>query len=126
MSSTRKQFLQTAGVLFAGAFLNASFDFKKKTNPHLSFSTLGCPDWDFQKITDFALQHDYTGIEVRGLLREMDLTKCKEFNSAENRSATMRMMKEKGLQFVDLGTSANMHIADVTERKKNLDDARRF
>jgi sugar phosphate isomerase/epimerase len=125
MSSTRKQFLQTAGLFLAGAFVKASFDFKKN-HPHLSFSTLGCPDWDFQKITDFAVQHDYTGIEVRGLLREMDLTKCKEFNSAENRSATMRMMKEKGLQFVELGSSANMHISDVTERKKNLDDARRF
>ncbi|TMI83272.1 MAG: sugar phosphate isomerase/epimerase [Bacteroidetes bacterium] len=124
-TSNRKQFLQTSGLLLAGAFVNASFDFKKN-NPHLSFSTLGCPDWDFQKITDFAVQHDYTGIEVRGLLREMDLTKCKEFNTAESRLATMRMMKEKGLQFVDLGSSANMHIADITERKKNLDDARRF
>jgi sugar phosphate isomerase/epimerase len=123
--STRKQFLQTTGVLLAGAFVNASFDFKKN-DPHLSFSTLGCPDWDFQKITDFAVQHDYTGIELRGVLREMDLTKCKEFNTAESRSATMQMMKEKGLLFVDLGSSANMHIADIAERKKNLDDARRF
>jgi sugar phosphate isomerase/epimerase len=124
-TSTRKEFLQTSGVLLAGAFINASFDFKKN-NPRLSFSTLGCPDWDFQKITDFAVQHNYTGIEIRGLLREMDLTKCKEFNTAENRSATIRTMKEKGLQFVDLGSSANMHIADATEREKNLDDARRF
>jgi len=122
---TRKEFLNTAGILFAGAFIKPSFDFKKN-NLRLAFSTLGCPDWDFQKITDFAVQNDYTGIELRGLLRQMDLTKCKEFSTEENRSTTMRMMKEKRLQFVDLGSSANMHIADATERKKNLDDARSF
>jgi len=124
-TSSRKQFLKTSGLLLAGAFINASFEFKKN-NPRLAFSTLGCPDWDFQRITDFAVQNDYTGIELRGLLREMDLTKCKEFNTAESRSATMRVMKGKGLQFVDLGSSANMHVADATERKRNLDDGRRF
>jgi sugar phosphate isomerase/epimerase len=124
-TSTRKEFLQATGLLLAGAFVKASFDFKKN-NLRLSFSTLGCPDWDFQKITDFAVQHDYTGVELRGLLHEMDLTKCKEFNTAENRSATIHIMKEKGLQFVDLGSSAKMHIADPTERKKNLDEGRRF
>lgn len=124
-TSNRRKFLQTSGLLIAGAVVNVSFDFRKN-NVRLAFSTLGCPDWDFQKITDFAVQNDYTGIELRGLLREMDLTKCKEFNTAENRSATMRTMKEKGLQFVELGSSANMHIADITERKKNFDDARRF
>jgi sugar phosphate isomerase/epimerase len=124
-TSTRKQFLKTSGFLLAGALVDPSFEFRK-TNPRLAFSTLGCPDWDFQKITDFAVQNDYTGIELRGLLREMDLTKCKEFNTTESRSATLRTMKEKRLQFVDLGSSANMHIADATERKKNLDDGRRF
>jgi sugar phosphate isomerase/epimerase len=125
MTSTRRNFLQTSGLLVAGAFASASLEFKKN-NLRLAFSTLGCPDWDFQKITDFAVQNDYTGIELRGLLREMDLTKCNEFTTAENRSATLDMMKEKRLQFVDLGSSANMHIADPAERKKNLDDARRF
>jgi len=123
--ATRKEFLQTTTVLLGGAFLDAAFKFKKR-DPRLSFSTLGCPDWDFQKITDFAVQYNYTGIEMRGLLREMDLTKCKEFSTADNRSTTMRLVKEKGLQFVDLGSSANMHIADATERKKNLDEGRRF
>ena len=124
-TSTRKEFLRTSGVLLAGAFINTSFEFNKN-NIRLAFSTLGCPDWDFQKITNFAVQNNYTGIELRGLLREMDLTKCKEFNTAESRSATMRMMKDRRLEFVDLGSSANMHIADAAERKKNLDEARRF
>jgi sugar phosphate isomerase/epimerase len=123
--STRREFLQTSAALVAAAYIGTSFDFKKN-KLLLSFSTLGCPDWDFQKITDFAVKNDYTGIEVRGILREMDLSKCDVFSTAAKRSATMNMMKEKGLQFVDLGSSANMHIADATERKKNLDEGRRF
>jgi sugar phosphate isomerase/epimerase len=122
---TRRKFLQTSTVLLTASLAGASFEIKKN-NPLLSFSTLGCPDWDFKKIVDFAVQHDYKGIELRGIQRELDLTKCNEFNSAQNRSATLTKMKEKGLQFVDLGSSANMHIADATERKKNLDEGRRF
>ena len=122
--SSRREFLQTSAVLLGSSFIANSFDAKKR-NPRLSFSTLGCPDWDFQKITDFAAANGYTGIEIRGILRELDLTKCKEF-SVQNISATIKRMKEKGLRFVDLGSSANMHISDAVERKKNLDEARRF
>jgi sugar phosphate isomerase/epimerase len=123
--STRKEFLQTSAILLATAFAGTSFDFKKN-KLLLSFSTLGCPDWDFQKIINFAAEHGYTGIELRGIKRELDLTKCNEFNSAQNISATLNMMKEKGLVFVDLGSSATMHFADVTERKKNLNEGKRF
>ena len=122
---TRRRFLQTSTVLLTASLAGASFEIKKN-NPLLSFSTLGCPDWDFKKIVDFAVQHDYTGIELRGIQREMDLTKCKEFSNAQGIEATLRIMKERGLQFVDLGSSANMHIANATERKKNLDEGRRF
>ena len=123
--STRKEFLQTSAIFMATAFAGTSFDFKKN-KPLLSFSTLGCPDWDFEKITDFAMQNSYTGIEIRGILREMDLTKCDIFSTPEKRSATLKTMKDKRLSFVDLGSSANMHIADIAERKKNLDEGRRF
>ena len=122
---TRRRFLQTSTVLLTASLAGASFEIKKN-NPLLSFSTLGCPDWDFKKIVDFAVQHDYTGIELRGIQRELDLTKCKEFSNAQGIEATLRIMKERGLQFIDLGSSANMHIANATERKKNLDEGRRF
>jgi sugar phosphate isomerase/epimerase len=120
----RREFLKTSSVFVAASIAGTSFNIKKK-NHLLAFSTLGCPGWNFQQITDFAAQHDYTGIELRGILRELDLTKCAEF-SPQNISATNAMMKEKNLQFVDLGSSANLHIADTVERKKNLDEGRRF
>jgi sugar phosphate isomerase/epimerase len=121
----RKEFIKSSAILLSAAFSGTPvFDLKKK-EPLLSFSTLGCPDWSFQKIVDFAVQNNYTGIEVRGLQHEMDLTKCNEF-SKQNLPSTIKIMQEKKLRFVDLGSSAALHIADVAERKKNLDEARRF
>ena len=123
--STRRQFLKTSASFLVTAAIANSFDFKKD-KLRLSFSTLGCPDWPFEKIVDFAVQNGYSGLEIRGIQRQMDLAKCKEFNSAENISATLRLMKDKGLRFVDLGSSAEMHHSDPAERQKQLDEARRF
>jgi sugar phosphate isomerase/epimerase len=122
---SRRQFLQTSSLLAAGAMINTSFKFKKE-KPRLSFSTLGCPDWTFTQITDFAALHGYNGIELRGIQREMDLTKCKELNTAQSRQETLKIMQDKGLRFVDLGSSATLHFADPAERLKNLDEGRRF
>lgn len=123
--TTRKEFLQSSAVLLTTILAGTSFDFKKN-KPLLSFSTLGCPDWTFQQITSFAVQHGYKGIEVRGIQRQLDLTKCPEFSTEENRKATLALMKEKGLQFVGLGSSANLHFSEGAEREKNLTDAKSF
>lgn len=123
--STRKQFLQTSAVLLATAVAGSAFDFKKEKLP-LSFSTLGCPDWDFKKITDYAVQHGYTGLELRGLKREIDLTKCPEFNSTRNIEATMKIMKDKKLQFVDLGSSCTLHFGEGADREKNLAEGKAY
>src|ERR1700694_2173138 len=39
----------------------------------LAFSTLGCPAWEWKKILDFATQHGFTAIELRGLDGKLDL-----------------------------------------------------
>ena len=124
MHSNRREFLKTTAGILALATTGDAFDLNKQ-KLKLSFSTLGCPDWTFDKIVSFAAENGYSGIEVRGIQREMDLTKCKEF-SAENIPATLKLMKDKGLKFVDLGSSAEMHHSDAAERQKQLDEARRF
>jgi len=123
--TNRKDFLQTSGLLLAMAITGSSFDLKKKMTL-LSFSTLGCPDWTFEQIIDFAASNHFNGIEIRGIQRELDLTKCREFSTPENILSTSKLMKEKGLYFSDLGSSAAMHHQDTKERKKNLDEAKRF
>lgn len=113
--------------MLMGASLAASaFDFNIKRKPlRLSFSTLGCPDWSFDQIIEFAKLHAYTGIEVRGIQREMDLPKCRVFTSQQVAN-TLAKMEQAGLQFVDLGSSAALHMAGAAERSKSLDEARRF
>jgi sugar phosphate isomerase/epimerase len=122
---SRRQFLQTSSLFVAGSMVTSSFT-PEKYKPLLSFSTLGCPDWPFSQITDFAALHGYDGIELRGIQREMDLTKCKELNTTQSRAETLKVMQDKGLRFVDLGSSATLHFADPAERHKNLDEGRRF
>jgi sugar phosphate isomerase/epimerase len=94
--------------------------------PRLSFSTLGCPDWTFAQAMDFAAGHGYAGIEVRGIGKEMELTNCAEFATPSARAGTIKAMRDKGLSFSDLGSSCNLHIAEPAERRKNLDEGRRY
>jgi len=122
---SRRQFLKTSAAIATFAFTDTVFNFRKD-ELRLSFSTLGCPDWPFEKIVNFAVENNYKGIELRGIQRQMDLIKCKEFSTPENIASTMRMMKDKNLKFVDLGSSAEMHHSEATERKNNMDEAKRF
>jgi sugar phosphate isomerase/epimerase len=122
--STRKEFLNTSALLLASIMVGSSFDFRKPP-VLLSFSTLGCPDWTFDQIADFAVKHGYQGIEIRGLQRQMDLTQCPEFKTPIDRKSIVLLMKKKGLRFVGLGSSANMHV-EGAEREKNLAEAMRF
>ncbi len=123
-TTTRRNFLQTTAALITASLGASAFVFKKN-EPLLAFSTLGCPDWSLTQIVDFASQHGFKGIEVRGLLRQMDLTQCKEF-SKQNLATSLRLLQDKGLNFVNLGASATMHFAEGDERKKNLDEGKRY
>ncbi|HEY0896124.1 MAG TPA: sugar phosphate isomerase/epimerase family protein [Sphingobacteriaceae bacterium] len=124
-ATNRREFLQSSALLLAGALVSLSFD-NKQYKPKLAFSSLGCPDWSLQQMVGFAVAHGYQGLELRGLSREMDLTRCPEFSTPQQMKDTLRLMKDSGLQFVGLGSSANLHIAGPAERKKNLDEGRRF
>jgi sugar phosphate isomerase/epimerase len=121
----RRRFIQQSGFALATLLLHDKFSFGK-TKPLLSFSTLGCPDWTFPEIIAAARQYGYSGIEVRGIQRELDLVKCKEFNSPESIKSTVDLMKKNRLHFVGLGSSANMHLPPGDERNKNLEEAKKF
>ena len=120
----RRDFLKTSAVLLGAAMISSSFDFKTKL-PRLAFSTLGCPDWTFKQIVDFAVKNKFQGIEVRGILRQLDLPKCPEF-SKEQIPSTLRMMKDNNLKFVDLGSGCTLHFPESAERRKNIDEGKRF
>lgn len=121
----RKDFLLQSALVMTGAMAGMSFTNKVK-KPLLSFSTLGCPAWNFSQITSFAKAHGYSGLEMRGILKELYLPKCPEFASATAIKNTLQEMADKQLQFVDLGSSCNLHFAEGVERQKNLDEGKRF
>jgi sugar phosphate isomerase/epimerase len=125
MVYSRKQFIQNSAILLAAALSGSAFAIQKN-KPLLAFSTLGCPDWSFQQIVDFAATNGYSGLEIRGIKRQMDLTKCDEFSSQEQIKATLSLMKEKGLKFVNLGASANMHFHEGPEKEKSMTEAKSF
>lgn len=121
----RKTFLQTTALATAALLAGPVFAAEQK-RPLLSFSTLGCPDWTFPEIVNFAVKHGYQGIEVRGIQRELDLTKSPVFSTGEARRITGALMAEKGLRFVGLGSSAALHLPEGAEREKALSGAKQF
>ncbi len=122
---SRKDFLQRTGGLLAFSLAGNPFNFTKY-KPLLSFSTLGCPDWTFDKIVDFAKDNGYDGIEIRTIQHKLDLPNCEEFNSPEHIAATKKFVKDKGLKIVNLGASSALHHSNSTERKKNINEAKQF
>lgn len=122
---SRSVFLKNITSVLAVGLAGSAYDFKKEL-PLLSFSTLGCPGWNFEKIVTFAKANGYKGLEIRGIQRQLDLTKCPEFNSPAKIAATTKFVKDNGLKIINLGASSAMHHSDVTLRKKNIDEAKQF
>ena len=118
--------MRNSSLAIAGVALSSpSFGFKKDNLP-LSFSTLGCPKWSLPEILNFANENGYDGIEIRGLLGELDLTKCPDFSSNEKISSVKKMLEERQLRIVNLGASAELHHPDGEKRKSNIDGAKKF
>jgi sugar phosphate isomerase/epimerase len=91
----------------------------------LAFSTLGCPGWEWNKILEFAQAYGFEAIELRGLMGNMDLPTRPEFAPVQI-PQTKKQVAEHQLKISDLGSSAEMHVAEPAERAKQLADARRF
>ena len=69
----------------------------------LSISTLGCPDWSFERVvTEF--EKLGVDIEVRGVDGEMDAEKIARF-APENAEATKALLAEHHVRLVGFGTS---------------------
>ncbi len=121
-SFTRRRFLQTIAV--APLVSPVAGSLKKGTA--LCFSTLGCPDWDLEKILRFAADNKYKGIEIRGLLRQVDITRCPEFSGPAAIKATRKKAQDHNIKIVNLGSSAALHHTARAEREKNIDEAKRY
>src|SRR6266516_3039414 len=115
--TTRRQFGGTAAALL--------LPWQAPKRLPLGFSTLGCPTWPWPRILDFAAEHQFAAVELRGIQTNMDLTKVPEF--APDRLGEVRtQVAALGLSVSCLGASAQMHDMDPAKHAAQLDEARRF
>lgn len=74
----------------------------------LSFTTLGCPDWTFERILQNAQALGYEGLEIRGIENTMAAEEIAQFRP-ENRQATLDALAAHGLTMCGFGTSVSFH-----------------
>lgn len=115
--TTRREFVGTAAALM--------LPWQAAKKLPLGFSTLGCPTWPWPRILDFAAEHQFASVELRGILENMDLTKVPEFGP-ERIADAKRQLAAHGLSVSCLGASPHMHEMDPVKHAAQLDEARRF
>lgn len=124
--TNRRKFIGQSAVLAGGLLAGQSIFAGPAKTPLLSYSTLGCPQWPLAQILDFGASRGYQGIEIRGILGELNLVKVPGFNSAAAIKVTKRQFADKNLKIVNLGASAEMHHSDPEKRKSNIDGGKAF
>ena len=120
MHISRREFITTAAL----AGVAAKLAMPEERLP-LAFSTLGCPKWELGKILDFAEQHGFAAIELRGLMGTMDLPARPEF-AAGQIAETKKLFAAHGLKIACVSSSAELHEADAAKHDKQLDDGKKF
>jgi sugar phosphate isomerase/epimerase len=91
----------------------------------LAFSTLGCPAWEWNKILDFATQHGFSAIELRGYQGKLDLPALPLF-ALDRIEQTKKEISASNLKIACVSSSAQMYVEDPAKRAMQLSDARRF
>jgi sugar phosphate isomerase/epimerase len=105
--------------------LSPLFGKTEKSRIPIAFSTLGCPAWDWPRILEFAHQHGFSAIELRGLQGNLDLPSHAIF-AADRIEQTKKEIRDHKLRIACVSSSANLYMEDADKRAKELSDARRF
>jgi sugar phosphate isomerase/epimerase len=74
----------------------------------ISFTTLACPDWNWEKVLAEASRLGYDGIELRIVDGEMNLSRAKPF-LPENMNQTLQNIKQNRLEICCIDTSCSFH-----------------
>jgi sugar phosphate isomerase/epimerase len=87
----------------------------------ISFMTLGCPEWDLDTICARGPEYGFDGVDFRGYLDEIDVTRLPMFTTEA--AATKRQLAAAGLAVSGISTSLQVCNPDALE--SNLEEARR-
>lgn len=80
----------------------------------LSFSTLGNPEWSFEKTLEEAEKLGFNAIEIRGIEGKMMPGEIPQF-FPENQASTKAQLSKHNLKICGFGTSVNFHDFDKYE-----------
>ena len=87
-----------------------------------SFSTLGCPDWPLEIICKRAREYGFEGVDFRGVLDEVDITKTPEFT--DQLAESQAQLDAAGLPVTCLSSSIRICVEDDYEQ--HLAEAERY
>ena len=88
----------------------------------LSFTTLGCPDWSFEKILTEAQRMGFPAIEIRGIEGKMEADEIEYFKPGRQQE-TKRRLADHGLEMCAFGSSINFH--DPEKKPQMIETGRR-
>ena len=87
----------------------------------LSFTTLGCPQWDLDTIIHRAAEYGYDAVDFRGVAETLDVTTLAAFTTGV--AATKRKLADAGLAVSAI--SSSIQVCQSAKHAVNLDEARR-
>lgn len=87
----------------------------------LCFSSLGCPTWDLDTIIANARAYGYDGVDFRGLLNEIDVTKLPAFTTGV--AETRHTFENAGL--LVSGIASSITVCDPAKHPANIEEAKR-
>jgi sugar phosphate isomerase/epimerase len=90
----------------------------------LSFSTLGCPDWDLDTIIHQAKAMGFDGVEFRGYLRTLEVYKLPEFSTQARDTASR--FRDAGLEVPCFLSSVRAFYATPEARQASLEEVRAY
>lgn len=119
--TSRREFLHSSALALLAGCAGAPRVAAERGRLPLGFSTLGCPKWGWNQILDFAQQHSFAALELRGLEDKIDITQHPALAPARLPDVK-KQLTDRGLTVVCLGASTRMHDLDAAQ----LDEAGRF
>lgn len=88
----------------------------------LSFSTLGCPNWDIKKIIESARRYGYNGVELRGAGRQHISLEA----SPLERREIKRLFEDNGIEICCISAYTRFASPIKEEREMNIENLIRY
>ena len=90
----------------------------------LAFSTLGCPDWDLDTVINQAVKIGFDGLEMRGVLKELDISRLPEFSKKANE--TKSKLEDAVIEIACFSSSVMMSNSGSPISNESLDELKRY